>query len=124
MNFISKFFKSKSSLADKPSCNSVTFKIDQDQKIHLHIDIEYLSSVDASKFGFMLFLLNEGYYIQTFIDLMTDLSKQDLTKAQFVQQVIGSWSKQMTESDEYENKLDNEPIVKPTLFNSHTTTNK
>jgi hypothetical protein len=118
MNFISKLFKPKHHSSDKVSCNSITFKIDQDQKIHLHIDIENLSSADANKFGLMLFLLNEGYYVQTFMDLMTDLSKQDLTKAQFVQQVIGNWSKQITESNEYEDKLDNEPIIKPTLFNN------
>jgi hypothetical protein len=63
-----------------------------------------------------LFLLNEGYYVQTFMDLITDLSHDNNTK--FSQKVISSWADKINTSNSYDNKAEDEPLIKPTYFNN------
>ena len=119
ISFLSKYLKGKDSQENKETCNTIVFKIDQDQKIHLHIDVHNFSSKDADKFSLLLFLLNEGYYIQTFLDLVTDFAKQNPQHAEFVQQIVSGWSSKITENSTYiEDSNEEEPLIKPTQFHN------
>ena len=121
LSILLKYINPKNRQENKETCNSIVFKIDQDQKIHLHIDAHNFSSKDADKFALLLFLLNEGYYIQTFLDLITDFAKHNPRQAEFVQQIISSWSNKITENNTYANietDIQEEPLIKPTQFHS------
>jgi len=117
-SYFDKLFKIKESTENDSLFNIILFQIDENQKVHLKVNIDNFSEEAAKKFGFLLFLLNEGYYVQTFMDLISDFSKESLTKAQFCQQVIGSWSNKIAESDKYELDHQDEPMIKPTSFNN------
>jgi hypothetical protein len=99
--------------------NSIIFHLDQNQKINVDIDLNNLSTEDAKQFGLLLFLINEGYYVQSFLDIISNISKVDTTKTEFVQSVISSWSNAIIENDNYV-KNNQDPIIKPTQFNITT----
>lgn len=102
----------------KPT-NSVLFEIDNNNNIDVKIKLNNALVDDAEKFGLLLFLINEGYYVQTFLDILSDISKEGEHQAKFVQTTIHSWASKVTESNIYETNIKNEcdPIIKPTQFN-------
>lgn len=95
--------------------NSILFYLDQNQKINLDIDINNISADDAKQFGLLLFLINEGYYVQSFLDIISDIAKKHSDKTQFAQNVISTWSNAIIENDKV---TDQDPIIKPTQFNT------
>jgi hypothetical protein len=99
----------------KKQNNSILFYLDQNQKINLDIDIDNISADDAKQFGLLLFLINEGYYVQSFLDIISDIAKKHSDKTEFVQTVISTWSNAIIENDKAVNQED--PIIKPTQFN-------
>ena len=114
------FAKTKTEeISENTLSNSIVFNIDNDNKVNLTIDIKNTSLESADKLGFLLFLINEGYYVQSFLDIISDLSKKNIDHALFAQKTINSWSTRITD-----NADDNDPIVKPTEFNNSNTTNK
>lgn len=112
------FKNKKNSSQFNHTTNSIVFEIDKNNKINLKVFINDTNIESADKLGVLLFLLNEGYYVQGFLDILSDLSKQDPNNDEFVKKIINSWSTKVTEIAEYESQLNiNEPIIKPTQFN-------
>ncbi|NBT07536.1 MAG: hypothetical protein EBS98_01920 [Chitinophagia bacterium] len=66
----------------------------------------------------MLFLLNEGYYVQLILDVLLKISKQDVNNNIFVQNVISNWSSRISDNLSSNDNDSDEPIIKPTHFNS------
>lgn len=100
--------------------NSIVFTVNENNQISLTVDIKNSSLEAAQKLGLLLFLVNEGYYVQSFLDIISDLSKTHKNSALFQQQVISTWSEKITESNMHEatQHLDDIPIIKPTQFNT------
>lgn len=99
--------------------NSIIFNIDENHKISLAVDIKNSSLQAAQRLGLLLFLINEGYYVQSFLDIISDLSKKNDAGLLFQQQVISTWSEKITESNlnEQQDQInDDTPIIKPTQF--------
>jgi hypothetical protein len=93
--------------------NFVTFELDADNKPHVLLDLDNLSTESAKQLGILFYLLNEGYYIQPVLDVLLAISKQDVEKNLFTQTVLNSWNSHInTNSTKSE-----EPLIKPTQFN-------
>lgn len=122
--FLSSFFTTPDSSSNQSvnsqSCNSISFDIDTTQKVRVKMDIYNTSSDDADRLGLCLFLMNEGYYVQSLLDIMSDIAKEDPNKARFIQQAISVWSAKILEADHVE--YSDQPIIKPTQFNTTTKT--
>lgn len=113
LNFIKSIFKKTSKSLD----NSILFRIDNNQETDFKFDINNYSKDSAEKLGLLLFLISEGYYVQSFLDSLTSLYKDDKNKQEFVQQVVGSWATNISANETYE-ASNAEPIIKPSQFNS------
>jgi hypothetical protein len=119
INYISKFFTTNNSEKLQITNNSIIFEIDQNQKTNVWMELKDTSPEAASNFGFFLFLLNEGYYVQTIIDILSKtLKEDDEEKSIFVQKIISTWSQKITENSKYDSDINNDPIIKPTEFNT------
>jgi hypothetical protein len=124
-SYLLSLFNSKKELKNNletknTNTNSILFYLDQDQKINLDIDINNISSEDAKQFGLLLFLINEGYYVQSFLDKISDIAKKHADKTEFIQTVISVWSHAIIENDKV---VEQDPIIKPTQFNTATKNN-
>lgn len=86
----------------------------KDNKVKIYFNIT--STEAAKQFGEMLFLLNEGYYVQSILDIFKEISSADENYAKFIQKVISNWSEKVLELENHEDDLLNNPIVSPTYF--------
>lgn len=96
--------------------NYLIFELDENNQSHVSLAISNDDPESAKQLGIMLFLLNEGYYVQLILDVLLKISKQDVDNNIFVQNVISNWSSRIKDDSSDDN--DNEPIIKPTYFNS------
>jgi hypothetical protein len=115
-NLMDRFLKEKNNTQQTDNTNKILFEIDENHKINIKLDLGNFTDDSAEQLGLVLFLLNEGYYVQTFMDLITDLSHDNNTK--FSQKVISSWADKINTSNSYDNKAEDEPLIKPTYFNN------
>jgi hypothetical protein len=115
-NLMDRFLKEKNNTQQTDNTNKILFEIDENHKINIKLDLGNFTDDSAEQLGLVLFLLNEGYYVQTFMDLITDLSHDNNTK--FSQKVISSWADKINTSNSYDNKTEDEPLIKPTYFNN------
>jgi len=83
-------------------------------KVRITINNKSLES--AKEFGEMLFLLNEGLYIQPILDVLNEIVKTEPSYATFTQSVINKWSNKVIEIEDVEEDLLNQPVVSPTFF--------
>lgn len=113
LNFIKSIFYQRKFISN----NTIIFSVDTDNNNDFKLEINHYSKEAAEKFGVLLFLINEGYYVQSILDSLSSLSKENEEKSQFVQQAIYNWSSHIKASDGYSSTND-EPIVKPTQFNT------
>lgn len=110
-----KYFKKIFSQHKNPSNNtnnSIIFSINDNKEIIIQINLNSFSTESATKFGYLLFLINEGYCVKHILDFLSTMQKEDIDKNLFIQSVITQWSSQILDHDNNE-----EPIVKPTQFN-------
>jgi len=111
IKYLKKFFsKYKSPPTD--TNNSIIFSINNNKEIIIQINLNSFSTESATKFGYLLFLINEGYCVKHILDFLSTMQKEDIDKNLFIQSVITQWSSQILDHDNNE-----EPIVKPTQFN-------
>jgi len=106
-NFFSKY---KSPPTD--TNNSIIFSINNNKEIIIQINLNSFSTESATKFGYLLFLINEGYCVKHILDSLSIMQKENIDKNLFIQSAITQWSSQILDHDNNE-----EPIVKPTQFN-------
>lgn len=107
------FFRKQSIEKNKSTVqNTISFDLDSDGKVHFDIHVLDESKEAAEKLGLMLFMINEGYYVQHIINSLDTLMKNPAS-SQFAQQIISTWSQHITNDT-----LDQEnPIVSPLSFN-------
>jgi hypothetical protein len=111
IKYFKKFFsKYKSSPTD--TNNSIIFSINNNKEIIIQINLNSFSAESATKFGYLLFLINEGYCVKHILDSLSIMQKENIDKNLFIQSAITQWSSQILDHDNNE-----EPIVKPTQFN-------
>lgn len=94
--------------------NSIIFSINDNQEIIIETKLYNRSTESAAKFGYLLFLINEGYCVKHILDCLSTIQKKDIKKDLFIQSIISQWSSQITDHDN-----DDEPIIKPTQFNNN-----
>lgn len=92
---------------------SITFEIDENNQFSVDLSIGNRSLVLAENLGLLLFLINEGYYVQSFLDILVDISKQHHDNAIFAQTTISHWSNKIMEHDQDQADV---PIIKPSQF--------
>ena len=118
-NFIKNLFENKKlSESTNKKENSITFFIDDDDKIKIRIFIDDTSSKSSEHFGFLLYLINEGYYIQSILDTLFEMSQSYPDYSFFISKVIEEWSKKIKNDTEYKNE-ENKPIIGPSQFYNH-----
>lgn len=91
----------------------ITLEIDENNKFNVNLVVNDKSLDLAEDLGLFLFLINEGYYVQAFLDSLMDLAKKNHNDALFAQTVISHWSNKIIENDKNET---DEPIIKPSQF--------
>jgi hypothetical protein len=102
--------------SQKSKSNYLIFELDENNQSHISLAINNDDLESAKQLGIMLFLINEGYYVQLILDVLLKISKQDINHNIFVQKVISDWSSHINDNLLSENN--DEPIIKPTHFNS------
>lgn len=114
IEFIKNIFVQPTKKSDKLNAivNSIYFDLDNDD--HIHFDIETLDRTDetAQKIGLMLYMINEGHYVQNIINSLDTLVKTP-EHSRFAQQIIHTWSQQISK----DSKNQEEPVVSPSSFN-------
>lgn len=108
--------KKEEQASKQSNSNYLIFELDENNQSHVSLAISNDDAESAKQLGIMLFLLNEGYYVQLILDVLLKISKQDVNNNIFVQNVIANWSSRINDNLTSEN--DDEPIIKPTYFNS------
>ena len=99
----------------KKSDNYLTISCNRNEN-RIQINIGDLSFESAQRYGEMLFLLNEGYYIKSISDILIHLSKIDSSHEQFVNNVITNWSNQILNITNDEKNFVHSHIISPTYF--------
>lgn len=93
--------------------NTLNFSL-QDSEAFLKIIIHHTSKADAKAFASMLCDLHAGKYVDSIINTLLSLSKEDKNIYYFVKEVFAYWN------EEYQNitskSEDEEPLVKPSYF--------
>ncbi|NCA30799.1 MAG: hypothetical protein EBS93_08795 [Chitinophagia bacterium] len=105
-------------IPEKKHSNYLIFELDENNQSHVSLAISNDDTESAKQLGIMLFLLNEGYYVQLILDVLLKISKQDVNNNIFVQNVISNWSSRISDNLSSNDNDSDEPIIKPTHFNS------
>ena len=100
--------------------NQITISIPKNGKVKIELKVNNYSELDAETFGLMLFFMNEGYYAETIVNLLFDLTlnKEKKTIA-FMEKSIDAWSTAINNFDIQPNTniINNQdPIISPTSF--------
>lgn len=97
--------------------NSISFSFgSNDEEISVKITIAKLDDKIAKQFGELLFHLNEGYYAQSIVETMNEISAQGQDEFMFVKKITNSWAEKIIEADKLEASINQEPIVSPSYF--------
>ena len=75
-------------------------------KTKIKIIINDVSLKSSNNFGFLLYLINSGYYTKSALDSLVELSKEHPNYESFIEHTIHSWSQ----------NLDIKPIISPSNF--------
>lgn len=119
INYIKKwlgFSKDNNNLSDTNTENQIIISCDQTGMVKVKITISNLDANAAVDFGKTLFLINEGFYVQFILDILEEMKNSDANHAEFVEQIIATWSGCVVNIESLEKDADNQPIVSPTLF--------
>lgn len=112
-SLIKDMFFTKSKKID--TSNSIIFSIDENGKVHLDISINQTSDYHSEKFGYLLYLINEGFYLQSMIDAVVGLSDSKPEYTKFLECTIKSWNSHASKKDTHPININN-PIVSPSKF--------
>lgn len=116
INYIKKLLFNKKSNISNTNISAIIFQIDNsNEETKIKIELENLSTDAAQKFGSLLFLINEGYYVKPILDILSEMSKESMEKAIFTQYTMSEWSSKVATN----NNTDDDPIIKPTQFNTN-----
>lgn len=121
--------KSKCNILNEPEGNYILITFPKNCKEpYIRLNVTDLSQEECTRYSQALFNLNSGRYHQSFLDLLKEMSHQDVTINKFIQALILHWSYLIkANSDissaipESKNLIDNDydPIISPMEFNKH-----
>lgn len=121
-NYIKKYFSTKQEQkAEEPKPtpvedNLLVISCDSHGTSKVKITVNNKSFESAKQFGELLFLLNEGFYVQPILDVLNDIIKTEPAYATFIQSILNRWSTKVTEIEDVEEDLLNQPVISPTFF--------
>ena len=121
-NYIKKYFSTKQEQkVEEPKPvpiedNLLIISCDSHGTTKIKITVNNKSFESAKHFGEMLFLLNEGFYVQTILDVLNEIIKTEPAYATFIQSIINKWSTKVIEIEDVEEDLLNQPVISPTFF--------
>ncbi|NDC71875.1 MAG: hypothetical protein EBZ62_00270 [Sphingobacteriia bacterium] len=104
LKLIQQFFPFKKEIINKE--NSISFIVDESSRVKIKIIINDVSLKSSNNFGFLLYLINSGYYTKSALDSLVELSKEHPNYESFIEHTIHSWSQ----------NLDIKPIISPSNF--------
>jgi hypothetical protein len=101
------------------SHNSISLVLQEDGQFFIKIEISSKELKNGEKFGECLFLLNEGYLVQSILDLLNEMVIKDPTLVYFMDKTITKWSEKIKDSEQISKKnVANKPIISPSQFYS------
>lgn len=113
-NWIKKTEPTPTPVQNKNFLNSIIFEIDEESKINVKLNIQNNVVDNGKSFGLLLFLVNEGYYVESTLNLLHGLANLNAENASFIQETISSWSDYISKDI---NRDIQDPMIKPTEFN-------
>lgn len=126
INIFNNIFKKKSSKNHVSSqeplkYNSITFSIDQLDRIKIDIFFENEKHSYAETFGKVLYGINHGLYEDKILECLVSLSKTNPLLVAPIQQALTAWGIMLIDKADSEQKQNDQPIpfIKPTsVFHS------
>lgn len=121
----SKFFSSTTiennteKIYNREEENSVSFIIDKDNNPIIQINVQNFENKHVIKFAELLFMINNGQYQKSILDILTEIAVKDPDRASFLGSVIKTWS---TYIDKYidldmnSNYTKDKPCISPLAF--------
>jgi hypothetical protein len=114
-----KYFKKNiNANPEKKSVNSITFTIDDSDNIKVYFVFDDPSPDSTAKVGDFLYHLSNGHYINYILDILLNISKQQPEHRDYIWNIINSWSLNLSNYDSA-NPTNDQPIVRPSLFQQH-----
>ena len=98
--------------------NSISFIFDDDNNVFLKISIKDFNQILSIKFGDLLFHMNEGYYAQSMMEIMTEIGSQGPEQFSFVKKAINQWGNKVLEAEKLEDENSIKPIISPSEFSN------
>lgn len=114
-NFIKNLILVKKTNPVQPD-NTLTISCGVSGSCKIKININDHSQEASIQFGEMLFSLNEGYYIQSILDIFAEMGDTDTRNINFIQPTISRWSTRVLEIENNQIDLLQKPIISPTYF--------
>ena len=99
---------------EKTYVNSITFVLDQSDNIKVYFNFDDPSLDSPIKIGNFLYYLSNGYYTNHILDILMKIAQKQPDHKEYIWNVINAWSLNIPD-DTIEN-TDEQPIVKPSLF--------
>jgi hypothetical protein len=96
--------------------NQLIISCDEDGLVKVKIAINHVGKQASTNFGNMLFLMNEGYYVQSILDIFEEIKDSNTDHAKFIEDITNTWSMCMLQIQKLEEEEENNPIVSPTFF--------
>lgn len=119
MNRILSFLFSKKisqNTSDKEE-NRFVVNIKKDGTVFLDFILPHIDDKDCENFALVLYLLNEGMYIQSILDSLSEIRQKDKESIAIVNKIISSWSKLVNQYGISEQvNIYEKPVVSPTQF--------
>lgn len=119
-NFIGLFHHEKPVTNNTELDNQIIISVPKNGRVKIDLKISNYSDLDAETFGLMLFFMNEGYYAQTILDLLFDLTANKQKQSiNFMEKSINAWSIAINNFDispETNTINKQDPIISPTSF--------
>lgn len=99
-----------------PNSNSIVFWVGDDGLPYLKIYVVDTDAKSATNFAELLYSLNSGQYINYTLNVLIDISRQDLTAHEYIKKVLDHWHQFYPQHFNIDNE--DEPHIKPTAFNT------
>jgi hypothetical protein len=96
--------------------NQLILSCDQDGIIKVKTIINHVGKDASINFGNMLFLMNEGYYVQSIFDIFQEIKDSNTDQTKFIEDITNTWAMCVLQIEKLEAEEENSPIVPPTFF--------
>jgi hypothetical protein len=123
IKFLTNLFNFKKTIKYNDT-NYIIFQFGKNKDdIELIISLIDLDTVSGQKFGELLFAINEGYYTNTILQILNNISSDSLEHKKFTTIAINKWAQKISEHGikfKDENKIKDtnkeDPLILPSQF--------